>query len=103
MLTSLSQLARSSLTPSSVPAAVGQWRSTMISPSRDGWRYPFLSKLEALVMSGRISRPSLDVWNSLAFYNYIPVVAANEPRKRPPRSFRALKPTFQGSTRKGAR
>ncbi len=50
----------------------------------DGRKYPFLSRLERLVMSGRDHRPSRDVWNALVFYNYIPVVAANEPRRRPP-------------------
>lgn len=50
----------------------------------DGRRYPFLSKLEALVMLGRAPRSSQDIWNALTFYNYIPVVAANEPRQRPP-------------------
>ena len=50
----------------------------------DGRMYPFISKLEGLVMTGRQARTPRDVWNSLVFYNYVPVVAANRARQRPP-------------------
>jgi hypothetical protein len=51
----------------------------------DGRRYPFLSKLETLIMDKNSrSWSPYDVWSSVVFYNYVPVVAANRPRQRPP-------------------
>jgi hypothetical protein len=45
---------------------------------------PFLSKIERLVMGDRAPWEPRDFWDSVVFYNYIPVVAANKPRQRPP-------------------
>lgn len=45
---------------------------------------PFLSKIERLVMGDSAPWASEDFWDSVVFYNYIPVVAANKARQRPP-------------------
>jgi len=50
---------------------------------QDRSSHPFLSKIEALVMTGTHSWETRDFWDSVVFYNYIPVVAANKPRQRP--------------------
>ena len=50
-----------------------------------GDRYhAFLSKIERLLVGDRQSWRPTDFWNSVVFYNYIPVVAANEARQAPP-------------------
>jgi hypothetical protein len=50
---------------------------------QNGSSHTFLSKIEALVMTGSKSWKPHDFWHSVVFYNYIPVVAANKPRQRP--------------------
>lgn len=46
--------------------------------------YMFLGKIERLVSGRDVSQERCRFWNSVVFYNYIPVVAANAPRTAPP-------------------
>lgn len=46
--------------------------------------HAFLSKVERLVMGDGASWHPADFWDSVVFYNYIPVVAANKSGQRPP-------------------
>ena len=52
-----------------------------------GKRYPFMNKLSRLFITGG-RRPctqneSFAFWNSVVFYNYIPMIVGNKPRDRP--------------------
>lgn len=47
-------------------------------------KFSFLGRIERLMMHGQEPCKSEQFWNSVVFYNYVPVVAANRPRQRPP-------------------
>lgn len=50
----------------------------------NGGNFQFFSRVEKLVMGATSPYDVTEFWHSVAFYNYVPVVAANGSRKRPP-------------------
>ncbi|WP_162559727.1 hypothetical protein [Methylobacterium radiodurans] len=53
-----------------------------------GERFTFYNKLSRLVVNGGqtwlTQTESVKFWQSVAFYNFVPMIAANKPRQRPP-------------------
>ncbi|SMQ85924.1 hypothetical protein SAMN06295905_3219 [Devosia lucknowensis] len=56
----------------------------VVSHHLAGGNYQFFSRIERLVMGEGARYQPAEFWHSVVFYNYIPVVAANTSRKRPP-------------------
>lgn len=47
-------------------------------------QHRFFKRIEGLAARSFSSSSSSDFWHSIVFYNYVPYVAANRPRQRPP-------------------
>jgi len=67
-----------------IGADVPDMTEQVVSDRLAGTKYQFFSRIERLVMGEESLFQPAEFWHSVVFYNFIPVVAANASRKRPP-------------------